>query len=359
MVYNKLMKGVATIGAVSYFAIGTAFAAGIDAGTVVSNEFTLTFSIGTTEQTPITNTSDPTNFVVDRRIDLATTGPGVGPEATPGENDYEFEFTFTNEGNDDTNFVFTAEDNGGTVTVTNPRIVSYWIDLDGNGSQSATEPTVTYTAGSAPLIAPDLKVYVTVDGDVPQSATNGQIGSVLFTATATNSGGTTLTGSTVNTIEGEETVLDDGSGVVDGNDDAVHTSVGSFTVGAAVMSGSKTVAVVSTDGAGCDSFTTPADTPNEFAIPGACVEYTITVANAAGGQLASNVGVADVLADELILTALTSTTLGGSFSSPASIPGTGLTCDGTSGTCNVVYGGGSLPAGQSGTVVIRARIKAE
>lgn len=362
MTYTKpLLKALLGASALTMLSTPAALAAGTPAGTPVNNTFTLNYSVGTTSQPPITPGS-PTTFIVDNRVDLVTDGPGSATGAAPAESDVTAVFTFENEGNDSTNFLFTAADSGatgaGTTTLTGVTVTEYWIDVDGNGVQATdgSEDTVAYSGGE-PLLAPDQTVFVTVTADVPASATNGDTASIVFTATATDGAGTTLTSDTTNTLAGEETVVDDDTGAVDGDADAIHTATAPITISAADVTGVKTVAVVSTDGSGCDSFATAADTPNNFAVPGACVEYTIAVDNAAGGATATALGLTDILADELVLTALTSTGLGGAFSGPT-IPSGGLACDGTASTCNVVYAGGSLAAGASGTIVIRALVEA-
>jgi len=280
---NLILKGLLAATMLTTVSVGTAHAAGTSAGTPISNEFTLNYKANNIDQTQIDNSDDPTVFVVDRRIDLTTAGPSGDTDTTPGTTTESFEFTFVNEGNGSDDFVFEVADNGGTVTASSPTVVSYWVDVDGNGTQGGPgEETVEYTAGSAVEIDPDLTVHVNTTAEIPADASNGETGSLLFTATAVDSSGDALTSDTENTLDGEEIVLDDGQGVADGvNPDAIHTSSATFTILAPDLTATKTAAVVSTDGSGCDAFTQAADTANEFAIPGACVEYTITVSNAA------------------------------------------------------------------------------
>jgi len=64
-----ILKGLLGATALTALSTGTAFAAGTAAGTTVSNTFTLDYSVGTTPQPPVTGDT-PTNFVVDRLIDV-------------------------------------------------------------------------------------------------------------------------------------------------------------------------------------------------------------------------------------------------------------------------------------------------
>ena len=74
----RLRAAVMGLGVVIASMSGVAFAAGTDAGTTVSNTFTLDFSVGGVAQTQITNDGvgpnpAPTSFTVDRRVDLTVT----------------------------------------------------------------------------------------------------------------------------------------------------------------------------------------------------------------------------------------------------------------------------------------------
>lgn len=359
---QNIWKTLLGTAALSVVMSSAAYAGGTAAGTVVSNDFTLNYSVNTVAQPEITPPST-TDFTVDRRIDLTSAGPGSAIASNPNQADIDIEFTFVNEGNDATNFTFGASDNGGDATLENPTVVSYWIDTDGNGSQGGGEPTVTYNPGDEPVIQPDLTVHINVQADVESGANNGETGALLFTATATNGSGTVLTTSPTNTLAGEETYVDDGSGATDADDDAVHTAIANFTISAAAITGQKVAAIVTTDGSNCTDFATAANTAANFAVPGACVEYTITVTNAPGSADATDIEITDVLADELVLIAINSSNLGGSFTSPASIPTGGIQCNGApaapaSPTCNIVYSGGALTGGTSGEIVIRALVEA-
>lgn len=71
--------------ALALFGVTAAEAAGTSAGTTVANTFTLDYQVGGVSQTQITSSGSPTEFTVDRLVDLTVTSAGdttVVPGAT-------------------------------------------------------------------------------------------------------------------------------------------------------------------------------------------------------------------------------------------------------------------------------------
>ncbi|MDH3589798.1 MAG: hypothetical protein OEQ74_10370, partial [Gammaproteobacteria bacterium] len=102
------------------------------------------------------------------------------------------------------------------------------------------------------------------------------------------------------TTLGVEDVFADGENTNyagDGVRDGIHSSEDAFRIAAAVLSVLKSSAVIS------DPFTCPGGVcpGGSFpkAIPGAIVEYTVTITNAVGGAVATNVAVSDDLSSEM------------------------------------------------------------
>lgn len=117
--------------------------------------------------------------------------------------------------------------------------------------------------------------------------------SLLLTLTATGREGgaagtlgAALTQTTGANTAGMDTVFADGAGATDAARDAAFSAKDDYTVLAAALTITKTSKIIS------DPFN---GTTNPKMIPGATVEYCITVANAAGGAPASNVAISDVL----------------------------------------------------------------
>ena len=98
---------------------GTAHAQGTDAGSTVSNTFTLDYSVNNTPQNQITNEDGtagdpdgPTIFTVDRLIDLTVVQTSGEVFVTPGAPAANAELTFnvTNTGNDNQSYSLSLDD---------------------------------------------------------------------------------------------------------------------------------------------------------------------------------------------------------------------------------------------------------
>ena len=96
-----LLKALLGATALTVFTTGTAQAQNnfTQAGTSVSNTFTLDYKVGGVDQPQIDSTATPTLFTVDRLVDLTVTSNGDNTVA-PGATDEELVFSVTNEGND-------------------------------------------------------------------------------------------------------------------------------------------------------------------------------------------------------------------------------------------------------------------
>ena len=122
----------------------------------------------------------------------------------------------------------------------------------------------------------------------------------------------------------------------------------------------KAVALFSEDGSDCSNLAATATaTASDFYIPGACVEYTITLTNS-GTADATNVDLSDVLQGDLTFDAADTTLTGGTLSAPAAA---NTACDGTAATCEIAYANGTVPApvapatSTTRVIRIRARVK--
>lgn len=286
------------------------------AGTVVSNTISLTYDGADNDGDIVSITLDPpapTTFTVARKIDLSVTAEQAGEEltVTPGQTAATTEFTLRNLGNP--NVGGAAQDFNINVAVAGNI---------GNGTAPLTySATATTTAG---------QYYVTVGGDVydteagtpvalasgaestiriianvPSGATDGLADLFTVTAIAMDSG--------VKVVESRSSDLDDLSvvfadaesttvltGQTNPIDPALNGEAVALTrllVTAPQLSATKT-AVVLDEGLPGSSFTCNSDDAATgtglVAIPGACVEYTITVTNAAGATSpASNITIKD------------------------------------------------------------------
>jgi uncharacterized repeat protein (TIGR01451 family) len=293
-------------------AAAPAYATGTAAGISIANRATVNYTVGAVAQpaigsSPTGNSSgagSDTTFLVDNKIDLnlietngapANTAPGL---TTTGTANSVAVYKLTNAGNNPQGYTFgVTQPVGGTLFHTdtfdmlNTRAV-----VSGAACSSASTTTPTYnsatdTATSVASLNEDACVYVIVLGDTPNGLPNGAAAIVRLTATAV----------AANTLAAlTQTAGADTPGVVDivFADSAVGVHVAQiardgkafdddeYYVVAPALTVTKTSAVIS------DPFNLLV---NPKAIPGATMEYTITVVNAAAGAQATGVVIADVV----------------------------------------------------------------
>ncbi|NJM51270.1 MAG: hypothetical protein HC843_10715 [Sphingomonadales bacterium] len=271
---------IAAIAAASAPAIATT-----TSGTDVNNTVNVTFQVGGVTQTPPPPAIN--TFKVDRKINftIAERTPVGTTNVSANQTGAVTAFTLTNTSNDLLDFVVTpSQILTGNAT---PRgtdafnLTNLLICLDANND------LVCDAAATASLTVDNLaqdtgSTTILIVGDIPASATNGQIAGVTATASARNSDGSPITAAndaTVNNPTTVETIFAD-----TGRDNSEAAS-DDYTVAAAALSVFKTSRVVS-DGVSAS---------NPKAIPGAVVEYCISVANASGSATATNINISDAI----------------------------------------------------------------
>lgn len=271
-----------------------AFAGGTAPGTDIMNTVNVNYQVGSVAQTAV---SASNTFKVDRKIifslvEAATTGTTT---VSPGQTEQVARFQITNTSNDTLDFSLAGIQQA---TATNAAhggqdgfdlaSVAYFVDANGNGTYEPATDTATVVDN----LGLDQSRFIFAVGNVPLSATNGQIAGVQLTATALESTGGAITAvgdTTVNGATTVETVFADtvktGIGGASAARDGIEVATDSFTVSAAVLTVFKSSRVIS-DGVSASNFKT---------IPGAVVEYCISVANASGGAAATNISISDVV----------------------------------------------------------------
>jgi uncharacterized repeat protein (TIGR01451 family) len=394
----RQVSQIALIAAGAVAMIGSSHAVGTDAGKSVENTFTLDYQVSGVSQGTITNDSaytggagdpspvidpaGPTNFTVDRMIDLAVTADNSGLVVPSNAQDRILQYTITNLGNDHQAYSFSIADVAGDdfdatgLEITYSRAAT---DLNGDGDTldaceaeivdaplTATVPGTA--AGSASYtcdIPADLPFTVELSGDIPDTLADSNIDNLVLVAETRNPnawaveavapsvGGVTANDADgTNTITGlAENVFADGTGTSEEADkDGRMSAQSSFVVTSPDLVAEKRVWVLRTesDGTACAGEAVPAVEPTtEYPTPGACVLYTIEVTNTAenAGSDAENIDVSDILPENVAFVSATT--------SGFNIPGT-LTfkkadnttnCDGTAGeTCTVALTGAGLAA---------------
>jgi uncharacterized repeat protein (TIGR01451 family) len=397
---RKGWRAIAALGALVAMA-GAAYADGTDAGTSVENTFVLNYEVEGVVQPPITNDTDPTTqppgaivqgtptlFTVDRLVDLTVAAVNSPLSVTPGASgpNATLVFEVTNTGNDTQSYTFSLQDgvdsNGAADNFDATGVtISYQIDDDGTpgfgpGDTVVTVPAVTPGTANAtaaqrtPDIPADTTFRVLVSGTIPSGQTDGTADDLILIAetrdpvdwviegASGSSGDVTAAETGANNLENvAQNVLADGFGTAEEiDDDGLFSAQGTFVVASPDLNASKTVAVIASEGeAPFDCAAGAAITsPAQFSIPGACIEYVITVVNNGATAIASNVDVLDILPDEIVFV---DAAFAGFETAPVpslAAPGPNTACDGTATTCSVEVSGGSIAPGNTATLTIRA-----
>ena len=294
-------------------------AAGTTQGTSIVNNVNVNFQVGGVSQTQQTAAD---TFVVDRKViftlaEKAATGTTT---VSPGQTAQRTTFILSNTSNDTLDFTITPSQivggtasHGGTDAF---NVTNLLVCLDANADAVCdSAPTATLTVDN---LAADTNMTILIVGDIPLTATNAQVAGVTLSAAALNSNGTAITAATDSTVNGAgtvETIFADtvktGNGGASAARDGIDVATDDYTVAAAVLSVFKSSTVIS-DGVSASNFKS---------VPGAVVEYCISVANAAAGATATNISIADLMPTNTTYVA-GSVKVNGTVTSP----GAGQTC---------------------------------
>ena len=341
------------LGAVSAFALiamssAPAMAAGTRAGNTITNTVSVNYTVGGVAQNAET-ASD--SFTVDQRVNLTVTNIGSATSVSPNQTNRVLAFDVTNLSNSTADLNLSVALRTGTAAnISNFRVFR---DTNGNRVLDAAE----LTAGAITFldeVTEDAIVAVLVVSDIGIGARNGDTFDVALTAAAHAAGttgtlGTRLVGSTVANTAGIDTVLFDGAGVSDAANDGAFSAQGRYTVSGAVLTVAKISRIISD----------PVNlTTNPKAIPGATIEYCITVANAAGAATATNVAVLDDLPADVIYSSAFGTFLNGNASCASGTAGGTFAAGGGAGGRDRITGSLSdVAAGQTRSAYFRVTVR--
>ncbi len=275
-------------------------ALGTDAGTTVSNTATVAYVVASVIQTPIESdpagnnvagpgNGNPTEFLVDRRVSftlIETSGDPTTPVA-PGDSDVIASFTLLNTGNAIMDFSLSVADlgapvfgNGDTTDLVNYRIRA------ANGDGAGGVPILGDLAWVDEL-AEDEVVEIYVFADAPITVQNGEYANIRLTATAADDVGAVATpgvqDADLSEVGGPDdpTVIETVFG--DAGNDGFEEADDSYEIISAALEITKEAEVIS------------APFGSLKAIPGAIIEYTITVDNTTGASAATNVVITDLI----------------------------------------------------------------
>lgn len=290
-----MKQGKQLLGSVSAIALITftsapVLAEGTSAGDEITNTVTVNYSVGGTAQTAET-ASD--TFYVDRKINVVVAATTATSTVPANQDNVVRQFTVENLSNASVGYALSV---GSNPNIENVVIFDDSVANGGNGNG-------VYDAGEEitfiDSMAEDELANVWVNFDVLPGVANGTTIDLVLTANAhePNTGATSeiaATGGANTAGTGPtdiETVLADGAGSTDaqyaGDFSATHT----MTVSAADVVVAKTSTIISDPVVGTGL---AGNLPK--AIPGAVVEYCITVQNASGAATAQSIVVSDDLA---------------------------------------------------------------
>lgn len=309
-----------------------AYAQNTDANTQITNTVNVNYTVGGVAQTQITAQDQ---FRVDRKILFSVaekTATGT-TSVTSGQLDAVVAFTVVNSSNDTLDFSLAATNTANGTTIGGSRgtdnidvtagTFEYYLDVNGNGlADDAGSWVASLTLDN---VAKGATRHVLVRSDIPVSA-NGSVAVVQLAATALNSDSspiTAVTDATANTADNTsgtfQTIFAEDLTPVQGNTsrNGVSWAWDDYTVSAPLLSVAKTSVIIS-DGV---------SVTNPKAVPGAVVEYCISVANAAGGATAQGISISD-------LVPVNTTYVAGSIRRNVTVtsPGLSQTCNNTTGT---------------------------
>ena len=294
----KRLLALGSMAFVSLVYSTSALAVRTDAGTPINNVATVGYKVGGVDQTAVD--SPTTTFYVDQVVDFVVAEADSGDTLVgAGEQDAVARFTVTNTGNETQDFALSVADLvGGTVfsdDTINTTGLTIFVDANDNDVYDVGIDTATFidelSADDTAAADADNVISVFILGDIPVGAAVAAAANIELTATAHIAGGAAGLGA----VEAETGGNDDPGSVqvifsaaVDAG--TTTSAQDGYLVGLASLAAVKTSSVV-LDPLGQTS-------PLALAIPGAFVQYEVTISNT-GGLPATEVQVTDAIPSDL------------------------------------------------------------
>lgn len=260
-------------------------------GTTINNQASVSYNVGGSPQTANSNTA---SFVVDKKVNLTVAEVGgAATHVSLGGTDQVTTFTVTNLTNSVQDFRLFGGQQSVSIpllgtddfNVTNLRV---FVDSNANGTYDAGVDTATFIDE----LAPDATVTVFIVANIPSTAGihTAFVGLEAITAAGGGSGSlgadlvatSLLTADTAGTVD---IVFADDANLLDQPRDGAHWAFDAYTIDTAAVTLGKTARVIS------DPYNLLV---NPKAIPGATVEYCMTITNAGPG-IATGVTLSDAL----------------------------------------------------------------
>jgi uncharacterized repeat protein (TIGR01451 family) len=261
------------------------------AGTTINNQATVSYSVGGSPQSSNSNTA---SFLVDKKVNLAVAEVGgTATKVSIGSTDQVTTFTVTNLTNATQDFRLVGDQQTVSIPLLgtddfNVTSIRVYVDSNGNGTYDAGVDTATFIDE----LAPDATKTVFIVANIPNTAGihTAIVGLDAIVAAGGGSGslGADLVATSLLTADSPNTVdivFADDAGLLDQVRDGQQWAFDAYTIDSAAVSMTKTVRVIS------DPYNLLA---NPKAIPGATLEYCLTVSNAGPG-IATAVNISDAL----------------------------------------------------------------
>ena len=274
------------------FGSGSVFAKPTVSGTKIINKAYVNFKVGGLDQ-PVAQNPDQCSFIVDTKVDLEISVESTDVSITPGASERLLQFKITNSGNKEQAFKLRRQQIAGAATAKNVEI--YYDDGGTTGVLDATDTRLTLKNGVMTtffnLEDNTESELIFVSANFENTVTNGQDANFEVAVITCDVSSLTNTedDDTAEDINTEEVVHADGAGFTDAAGDGIITAFARYVVSSAVLSVTKVSTVIS-DGFNASNFKR---------IPGALIEYVITVSNAAGAADATAIAVSDTLSTNL------------------------------------------------------------
>lgn len=279
------------------------YAAGTTAGTSITNQATVGFSVGGVAQTAVN--SNTVSFVVDEKVAFAVASNG-NLNVVPNATGQVLAYTVTHTGNYPADFSVAGINATGDNF--DPSSYSVFVETNGTPGYQAGADTATFIDE----LAADASIVVYIVSTIPSTPTNGQASTLHLQATALAGGAAATQGSAlvqntgVDVAGSIDIVFADAIGSATGDiaRDGKHSASGTYNVVTASIAVVKSSFVV-WDPVNCtgSAATIIASTTTKDAscgsnepkrIPGAVVHYRIAVTNS-GGASATSLVISDLL----------------------------------------------------------------
>lgn len=301
---SKIFLSAMMAAGLMFAATQSAQAVGTQSGTAITNTASLTFSVGGVAQTAITGSA---TFTVDDKVNLTVAG-GIQKSVTPGQVGALTPFTITNNGNATQGYNLTVTDAvSGAYTVGTPITDNFNAAFGYTIFPNPSCDGVTIVGGAIttiPTLAAGATYCVVVSTNIAATQVNGDAAVIALKAVTTwptplvaaeepaavVAGAVVANNNLTANTAGVDVVFADVAGAIDVVVDGAHSTYGAYLVSSAVLSVSKVATLL------CDPVNGNTNPKN---IPGAVVQYAITITNGAGAASATLTQVSDALAASL------------------------------------------------------------